>query len=94
VSDHQWLASHGWEMDETREPCWLDHEEEVPPGFRREWTDSHGDTWEIFLCVTDAVLLEKRAYQGDYRGALTPEDSRARTWPWVRVEPCRTVAGL
>lgn len=88
-----WLASRGWEFVETTEPCWLDHQVPVPPGYRKEWTDAHGETWEIFLCPEDAELLERGAYGGDYRGALTPADSKAQEWPWLRIEPFR-VAGL
>jgi hypothetical protein len=77
-----WLATRGWELDGADEPCWLDHAE---PGYRKEWTDSHGTTWEIFLCPEDARVLESGAYAGNYRGALTPSDSRAQAWPWMQV---------
>jgi len=87
-----WLAVRGWELAETSELCWLDHPAPVP-GFRKEWTDRQGGTWEIFLCPEDAEVLERGVYGGDYRGALTPADSQAQEWPWLRVDPFR-VAGL
>lgn len=88
-----WLAARNWELTQASELCWLDHPSPVPPGYRKEWTDRQGETWEIFLCLEDAAVLERGAFGGDYRGALTPPDSRAQEWPWLRVDPFR-VAGL
>jgi hypothetical protein len=77
-----WLAERGWELDGPDEPCWLDHADR---GFRKEWTDACGATWEIFLCLEDAQVLENGAFAGNYRGALTPPGSRAQVWPWMLV---------
>ena len=75
--DREFLTSRGWAMDEPADTCWLDCDE---PGYRKVMNGR-----EIILCLADALVLERGARDGDYEGALTPEDSLAAAWPFMET---------
>jgi hypothetical protein len=79
--DIEFLASRGWDMTQVADMCSLDCSD---AGYRKV-VDDGSRRLEIILCPADAMVLEARAQDGDYAGALTPDDSRAGSWPWMEL---------
>lgn len=77
----KYLTFCGWDMSAPVDTCWLDHDE---PGYLKTAVIG-GKRCEIILCPADAVVLEAGVCEGDYTGALTPDDSRATEFPWVEL---------
>jgi hypothetical protein len=84
MADFAYLTRRGWDMSQPADVCMLDHSDFVP-GYRKVLTGADGVRREIVLCPEDAMVLEAGAADGDYAGALTPEDSRAGEWPWMEL---------
>jgi hypothetical protein len=82
AAGYEALQLAGW-SPEVWDVCYLECGE---PGYLRRWTSPDGVDLYIALCLPHAVTLEHGVFNGSYRGAPLPSDSRCTEWPWRRCD--------